>query len=91
LGAIVSVVDYLQTSELDNSKLRICTQHKALDQNLVSNELQALRLAQLIDLADTDNPMAAGSRLCDGSSVGSTGMAAEATTPGLLHHIAQCL
>lgn len=61
LGTIVSrVVDYLQTSELDESKLSICTQPKALDHNLVSNELQAfLRLAQLIDLADTNNPLAA--------------------------------
>ena len=61
LGTIVSrVVDYLQTSELDDSKLSICTQHKALDHNLVSNELQAfLRLAQLIDSADTNNPLAA--------------------------------
>jgi len=61
LGDIVSrVVDYLQTSQVDVSHLDICTQHKALDQNLVSNELQAfLRLAQLIDLADTGNPMAA--------------------------------
>lgn len=61
LGTIVSrVVDYLHTSELDVSNLTVCTQHKALDNNLVSNELQAfLRLAQLIDLADTNNPMAA--------------------------------
>jgi DICT domain-containing protein len=61
LNAIVSrVVDYLQTSQLDISKLDICTHHKALDHNLISNELQAfLRLAQLIDLADTGNPMAA--------------------------------
>lgn len=61
LGTIVSrVVDYLHTSELDVSNLTVCTQHKALDHNLVSNELQAfLQLAQLIDLADTNNPMAA--------------------------------
>lgn len=61
LSTIVSrVVDYLQTSELDDSKLSICTQQKALDSNLISNELQAfLRLAQLTDLADTNNPMAA--------------------------------
>ena len=61
LSAIVSrVVDYLQTSQLDVSNLSICTQHKALDHNLVSNELQAfLRLAQLIDVADASNPMAA--------------------------------
>ncbi len=61
LGDIVSrVVDYLQTSQEDVTHLDICTQHKALDQNLVSNELQAfLRLAQLIDSADARNPMAA--------------------------------
>lgn len=61
LTAIVSrVVDYLHTSELDISNLNISTQHNALDSNLVSNELQAfLRLAQLIDTADTGNPMAA--------------------------------
>lgn len=60
LGNIVSrVVDYLQTSQVDVSHLDLCTQHKALDQNLVSNELQAfLRLAQLLDVADTGNPMA---------------------------------
>lgn len=61
LGNIVSrVVDYLQHSQEDVSHLDICTQHQALDNNLVSNELQAfLRLAQLLDLADTNNPMAA--------------------------------
>lgn len=61
LSAIVSrVVDYLQTSQLDVSHSSICTQQQALDHNLVSNELQAfLRLAQLIDTADTDNHLAA--------------------------------
>lgn len=60
LNSIVSlVVDYLQTSQLDEN-LNTYTQQQELDQNLVSNELQAfLRLAQLIDLADTENPMAA--------------------------------
>lgn len=55
LNAVVArVIDYLQTSQLD-----VCNQHKALDNNLVSNELQAfLRLAQLIDSAD-GNRMAA--------------------------------
>ena len=58
LGSIVSrVVDYLHTSELDSN---VDTHTKALDNNLVSNELQAfLRLAQLIDTADTTNQMAA--------------------------------
>jgi HD-GYP domain-containing protein (c-di-GMP phosphodiesterase class II) len=61
LDPIVSrIVDYLQTSELNVSSLSIGTQQKALDRNLVSNELQAfLRLAQLIDVADASNPMAA--------------------------------
>ena len=61
LGSIVSrVVDYLQTSELDMSKVSIFNQQNLLDHNLVSNELQAfLRLAQLIDVADASNPMAA--------------------------------
>jgi len=54
------VVDYLQTSQLGISQLGQLPHHKALDNNLVSNELQAfLRMAQLIDLADTNNPMAA--------------------------------
>lgn len=58
-STIVScVVDYLQ--KVDASHLSICAQHKALDHNLVSNELQAfLQLAQLIDVADVVNPMAA--------------------------------
>ncbi len=60
LGDIVSrVVDYLQTSQLD-VRPSIYAQHKALDNNLISNELQAfLRLAQLIDIADTDQHMVA--------------------------------
>ena len=58
LNTIVSrVVDYLQTSEYS---IRQIEHHQALDSNLVSNELQAfLRLGQLIDLADTVNPLAA--------------------------------
>jgi DICT domain-containing protein len=58
LNTIVSrVVDYLQTSEYSIKQLE---HHHALDSNLVSNELQAfLRLGQLIDLADTGNPLAA--------------------------------
>jgi len=60
LNKIVSrVVDYLQTSEHSTNKLDF-SHHQALDSNLVSNELQAfLRLGQLIDLADTGNPLAA--------------------------------
>ncbi len=58
-GIVSRVVDYLQTSEL-NVSLSVHTHQKALDHNLVSNELQAfLRLGQLIDSANTNNPMAA--------------------------------
>lgn len=61
LNAIVSrVVDYLHASQQDINKLEIGTHYQDLDNNLISNELQAfLRLGQLIDLADTGNPMAA--------------------------------
>lgn len=61
LGNIISrVVDYLQTSQLDLTQPGGFSHHQALDNNLISNELQAfLRLGQLIDLADTGNPMAA--------------------------------
>ena len=60
LTDIVSrVVDYLQTSQLDVS-MSASEQQAALDDNLISNELQAfLRLSQLLDLADTENQMAA--------------------------------
>ncbi|GAB4228733.1 MAG: DICT sensory domain-containing protein [Elainellaceae cyanobacterium] len=56
LGQIAArVVDYLQTSH--HSTLRDRT---VLDDNLVSNELQAyLRVAQLLDQTDLSNPMAA--------------------------------
>jgi DICT domain-containing protein len=55
VGAVVTrVVDYLQTGQ-DN-----LTIPPVLDRNLVSNEIQAfLRMAQLLDLADINNPMAA--------------------------------
>lgn len=61
LNSIVArVVDYLQVSQESVSQLELCTHYQALDNNLLSNELQAfLRLGQLIDLADTGNPMAA--------------------------------
>jgi DICT domain-containing protein len=61
LNSIVArVVDYLQVSQESVSHLELCTHYQALDNNLLSNELQAfLRLGQLIDLADTGNPMAA--------------------------------
>jgi DICT domain-containing protein len=54
LGVAVSrVVHYLQTGQENTEKL-------ALDRNLISNEIQAfLRMAQLMDMADVLNPMAA--------------------------------
>lgn len=56
ISVVVSrVVDYLQNSHDDISQ-----QEPALDDNLLSNEMQAfLRMAQLIDQADATNPMAA--------------------------------
>lgn len=56
LEEIVSrVVDYLQTSHDSDIRSQSC-----LEDNLVSNELQAyLRVAQLLDQADLSNPMAA--------------------------------
>jgi DICT domain-containing protein len=67
IGAVVSrVVDYLQHSHEDLSHLgetqinAAPIQEQALDDNLISNEMQAfLRMAQLIDQADATNPMAA--------------------------------
>ena len=64
LGVVVSrVVDYLQTSQQDLSQTEADSYlpySQALDDNLVSNEMQAfLRMAQLIDLADVTNPRAA--------------------------------
>ncbi|MBD2593221.1 metal-dependent phosphohydrolase [Nostoc spongiaeforme FACHB-130] len=60
LSTVVSrVVDYLQTGQ-DNLSIPTALRQKALDSNLLSNEIQAfLRMAQLIDLADINNPMAA--------------------------------
>ncbi|MDY7015386.1 MAG: DICT sensory domain-containing protein [Cyanobacteriota bacterium] len=57
LGAAVSkIVDYLQATH-HNPQI---SHGQALDDNLVSNEMQAfLRMAQLIDQADAANPMAA--------------------------------
>ncbi len=61
LDAIVCrVVEYLHSSEIDLVKLGAIHHQNILEHNLLSNELQAfLRMAQLIDLADTNNPMAA--------------------------------
>jgi DICT domain-containing protein len=67
MGLVVSrVVDYLEHSHKDLCHLGDTETHAApiqeqdLDDNLLSNELQAfLRMAQLIDQADAINPMAA--------------------------------
>lgn len=61
LGEIVSrVVDYLHASQQGLTAQEIDSSHQeALDLNLVSNELQAfVRMAQLMELANTGNPMA---------------------------------
>ena len=60
LGRVVSrVVDYLQTGQT-NLSVPTQTRHQVLDRNLVSNEIQAfLRMAQIMDAADLQNPMAA--------------------------------
>ncbi|BAY26240.1 putative sensor protein [Calothrix sp. NIES-2100] len=60
LSTVVSlVVDYLQTGQ-ENIPVPTALRQQVLDSNLVSNEIQAfLRMAQLIDQADINNPMAA--------------------------------
>jgi HD-GYP domain-containing protein (c-di-GMP phosphodiesterase class II) len=59
VATVVSrVVDYLKTGQ-GNLPVLTASHQKFLDRNLVSNEIQAfLRMAQLIDLADTRNPLA---------------------------------
>ena len=55
---VYRVVDYLKTGQ-GNLPIITASHQKFLDCNLVSNEIQAfLRMAQLIDLADTRNPLA---------------------------------
>lgn len=61
LGEIVSrVVEYLHNSQQDLTAHEIAaSHHEELDLNLVSNELQAfVRMAQLMELDNTGNPMA---------------------------------
>ena len=60
LSAVVSrVVDYLQTGQ-ESLTTPTAPSQQTLDRNLVSNEIQAfLRMAQLMDMADASNPMAA--------------------------------
>jgi DICT domain-containing protein len=59
IGKVVSlVIDYLKSGE--NTLSSTATSQNTLSSNLVSNEVQAfLRMAQLIDIADIQNPMAA--------------------------------
>jgi len=62
--AVSRVMEYLQTGQADLNQQpeygSAPQRHQSLDNNLVSNELQAfLRLAQLIDQTDISNPMAA--------------------------------
>lgn len=67
IGTVVHrVVGYLQTGQKDLSELgeardqKVPIQEQALDNNLISNEMQAfLRMAELIDQADPINPNAA--------------------------------
>lgn len=69
-GVVVSkVVDYLQHSQVEllnqekaenDREASYLPQAEELDDNLLSNEMQAfLRMAQIIDQADIENPMAA--------------------------------
>jgi DICT domain-containing protein len=59
LTVVSRVVDYLKTGQ-EQLSIPTALRQKALDSNLLSNEVQAfLRMAQLMDLADIDNPMAA--------------------------------
>jgi DICT domain-containing protein len=54
---VAKVVDYLESS---HQHLQQSEQNSVLDNNLLSNEMQAfLRMAQIIDITDLNNPMAA--------------------------------
>lgn len=61
-GIVIRVIEYLEQSQesLDRNSPAYQSQPQSLDNNLTSNELQALlRVAQLIDQTDISNPMAA--------------------------------
>ncbi|MEO1067582.1 MAG: DICT sensory domain-containing protein [Cyanobacteria bacterium J06638_6] len=59
-NTVAQVVHYLQNSRNDLKDNLAFSLTDDLDQNLISNELQAfLRMAQLVDLSDPVNPMAA--------------------------------
>jgi DICT domain-containing protein len=76
LGEIVCrVVDYLQANEQDLERGEHETSESshppALERNLVSNEIQAyLRMAQLMDMADATNPMAAAEVVALAETIG---------------------
>lgn len=58
--AVTQVVNYLQGSRQSLLGSQALSLAEDLDQNLISNELQAfLRMAQLVDLSDPLNPLAA--------------------------------
>ncbi|MGL5805644.1 MAG: DICT sensory domain-containing protein [Xenococcaceae cyanobacterium] len=64
LGKVVAkVIDYLQHCQENlhqDAHISVFSSSKALDDNLLSNEMQAfLRMAQIIDSTDLSNPMAA--------------------------------
>lgn len=59
-NVVMRVVEYLQGGDENVAKTETFQFADSLSQNLVSNELQAyLRMAQLADLADPTNPLAA--------------------------------
>ncbi|MBE9137745.1 metal-dependent phosphohydrolase [Nodosilinea sp. LEGE 07088] len=59
-NTVAQVVQYLKDSRKDLKNNLTFSLIDDLDQNLISNELQAfLRMAQLVDLSDPINPMAA--------------------------------
>ncbi len=67
-NVVMRVVDYLKGGDRQIEETETFKFADALSQNLVSNELQAyLRMAQLADLADITNPLAAAevASLCE--------------------------
>ncbi len=71
LSTVVSrVVDYLQT-EQENLSIPTLPRQQVLDRNLISNEIQAfLRMAQLMDIADMNNPRAAAEVVALAETIG---------------------
>jgi DICT domain-containing protein len=66
IGTVVtSVINYLKLGQSS------VISHKDLDSNLVSNEIQAfLRMGQVLDLSDVNNPMAAAEVVAIGETIG---------------------